>query len=412
MTIVPLVEESRRPEVGGFYVPRFDVVIEGARVSSDILRDVVQLTYHDSVAELDGFELVVSNWDESARAFKYVGAETAEDLTRGGRNPFTLFEPCGKRVEVRIGYRDALQTMLTGTVTTIEPTFPSTGAPTLTVRGLNVLHELRRKPYTWPWEKMKDSEIAEALATMRDPETGNKRFPLPVQIDANARAREPRLEYVAQQNQTDIDFLFSRARERGYVILVLEEDGKRRRPRRLYFGPPHGGKGVVLRDVLFELEWGKSLLEFRPTLSTAHQVRSVTVRGWNRKTKKPIEVKVDLDDPELNRNRDLYRLLQRCDPRDDRVENAPVFTENEARQRARALLQDRQRMFVQATGTTIGLPDLRAGQLVSIVRLGARFSGIYFITETTHTIGDSGYTTQFSCFREDRLPGASVGRAP
>ena len=293
--------------------------------------------------------------------------------------------------------------MLTGTVTTMEPNFQSNGAPTLTVRGLNVLHELRRKPYSYAWEKKKDSEIAEALAQMTDDETHNKRFPLPVETDPAAKGKEPQLPYIAQQNQTDIDFLFSRARERGYVMFILEKETQKNgtvRPRRLYFGPSHGGKGVVLRDVIYELEWGRSLLELKPTLTTANQVRSVTVRGWDRATKKPIEEKVDLDDPELNRNQDLHRLLKRCDPHEDIVVNDPVFTKDDAKKRARALLQDRQKVMVTATATTIGLPDLRAGQLVNIVGVGSRFSGTYFVTDTTHSIGDSGYTTQFTCRRE------------
>ena len=41
-----------------------------------------------------------------------------------------------------------------------------------------------------------------------------------------------------------------------------------------------------------------------------------------------------------------------------------------------------------ATGTTVGLPDLRAGQRVRIKGVGSRFSGTYFVTKTTHTIND------------------------
>jgi phage protein D len=408
MDAIALVEES--PLKGGFRVPQFEVKIEGAGLPRDVLRDVIQITYKDNVAELDSFEMTVNNWDATTRRFKYVGSETAADLEQNTPEAqrYKLFEPCGKEIHVRFGYLGSLQTMLTGTVTTIEPNFPSNGAPTLTVRGLNVLHQLRRKPYTWSWENKTDSEIAENLATLRDPDSNNKRFPLPIEVDQNAKTREPRLPYVAQQNQTDIDFLFSRARERGYVVFIMEEDARRNKPRRLYFGPSHGGQGVSLRNVIYQLEWGRSLIEFKPTLTTANQVKSVTVHGWNRSTKRPIEVKVDLDDPELNRNQDLYRLLERCDPREDIVVNEPVFTEDQARRRARAILMERQKSMVQASGTTVGLPDLRAGQLVEIVGLGARFSGIYFITDTTHTIGENGYITQFNCRREDPGSGGSA----
>jgi len=39
--------------------------------------------------------------------------------------------------------------------------------------------------------------------------------------------------------------------------------------------------------------------------------------------------------------------------------------------------------------------------VVFIRGLGDRFSGRYFVTGTTHTIGGSGYTTQFQCRMEE-----------
>jgi phage protein D len=63
--------------------------------------------------------------------------------------------------------------------------------------------------------------------------------------------------------------------------------------------------------------------------------------------------------------------------------------------------------MVKASVTSIGLPDLRAGQWVEIRGLGVRFSGTYFITDTTHTLGESGYTTQFNARREEKGQGGS-----
>lgn len=410
MPVVTLVEESRREAVASFRVPSFEVKIEGVGLPRDVLRDVTQLTYHDNIKELDGFELTVNNWDPAANAFKYVGSETPEQLR--GDSPesrrFRLFEPCGKQAIVRMGYADDMRVMLTGSFTTMEPNFPSGGASTLTVRGLNVLHQLRRKQYTYAWSSRRDSEIARNIATLTDPDSHKKRFPIPIVIDTNAQHGEPILPYVAEENQYDIDFLLARARQRGYVVFIQERDPNvRGSERRLYFGPSQAGQIPGLRDVTFELEWGRSLIDFKPTLTTANQVRSVTVNGWNRQTKQPIRETVNLDDPKLTRNRDLFDLLQRCDPREEIVVNEPVFTNAQARARATALLMDRQKEMVKASVTTVGLPDLRAGQRVRIVGLGSRFSGTYFVTDTTHTMGDSGYTTRFNARREDGGRGAS-----
>jgi phage protein D len=405
MPIVTLSEESIRQ--AGFYVPQFEIKIEGAGLPRNILRDVTQLTYKDNIKEIDSFELTVNNWDPTTQDFKYVGSETAERLARqtGDDRRLRLFEPCNKEVEVWMGYLGDLRLMLKGTFTTMEPNFPASGAPTLSVRGLNVLHQLRRKQYSTTWGDKRDSEIAKNIATLVDKDLGknHKRFPLPIVINDKAMGLEERLPYVAQKNQYDIDFLLTRALRLGYVVFVREGNPKARNPderkQHLFFGPSDGTIPGQ-RDVTFKLKWGISLIDFKPTLTTANQVRSVTVNGWDRAKKKAISVKASLDDKELNLNRDLHELLKVCDPREEIVVDKPVHTEKEAKTLAQAILKDRQKEIVKASGTCIGLPDLRAGKKVEIEGLGSRFNGTYFITESTHTISDSGYTTKFSARRE------------
>jgi phage protein D len=401
MSLVTLREESKTQR--DFYVPRFEIKIAGANLPLDVLRDVVQVTYKDNIKELDNFSLTVNNWEAVSREFKYVGSETAESLKK---NPLhRLFEPCRHEVEVHLGYSGDLKLMLKGNVTTMEPNFPSSGASTLEVRGLNILHKLRTKQFSYAWTKKKESQIAKSFETLPDPDNrGKKRFPLPVEINDNAMNTEEPIEYVAQNNQYDIEFLLGRARRIGYVIFIKEEERKGKKvikPRRLYFGPSdanHPG----LRVVTFELKWGLSLIDFKPTLTTANQIKSVTVNGWNRCTRKPISGKASLDDPKLKLNRDLHKLLETCDAREEHVVDEPVFTQKQADERAKAILLDRSKELVKASGTCVGLPDLRAGQRVRIGNLGVRFSGDYFITETTHTINDSGYITKFNARREDQ----------
>jgi phage protein D len=396
-----MAEESRAQR--SFYTPQFRISIDRVGLQSDVLRDVVSLTYKDNVNEIDSFELTVNNWDARHRDFKYAGAETPRllDPNNPASRADTLFEPCNKVVEVRMGYTGELTRMMVGNFTTMEPTFPSGGAPTLAVRGLNVLHELRRKQYTTAWEKITDSRAAKEIESLKDKESGRNRFPIPIEIDPNAAKDEPVLEYLSQQNQYDVDFLFQRARQRGYVIYIKEDE-----PRRLYFGPSTANQ-QGMRDVSFELRYPGSLLEFKPTLTTARQVKSVTVHGWNRQSKQPITETVTLDDAKLNKNQDLYEMLKKCDPREEIVVNEPVFTQKQARERAIALLQQRQKEMVKCTATTVGLPELRAGRLVRIKGVGPTFGGTYFITETTHTIGAGGYTTMFSARREDEGAAAS-----
>lgn len=401
MNVVSLRQESA--DQGHFYVPQFEIRIEGSGLPRDVLRDVTQLTYKDSIAELDSFEITVNNWDPTTRRFKYVGSETEQSLKGDGADTrrFRLFEPCRKKVEVKMGYAGAagLRTMLRGTFTTMEPSFPSGGAPTLTVRGLNVLHQLRHKQYSDEFGDRSDSQIAKIIETRKD--KGAPRFPYPIDIDENAQSKEPILPYVAQKNQYDIDFLWGRARQRGYIVVVIEGDktkSGRQSKDRLYFGPSTA-QTPGLRDVTFELKWGQTLIDFKPTLTTANQVKSVTVNGWNRKTRKGIHATVSL--AEVSINKDTQGIFENCDAREERVVDEPVFTEAQAKDRARAILMDRFKEMVKCSATCVGLPDLRAGRSVKIDGLGARFSGIYFVTASTHTINDNGYITKFDARRED-----------
>jgi phage protein D len=407
MSTQTLVDESVRQH--GFYVPQFEVRIEGVGLPRGVLRDVVQATYKDNIKEIDSLELTINNWEAATRRFKYVGDETAEDLKGSTRDSerYRLFDPCNKQVELWMGYAGDLRLMIKGTFTTLEPTFTSGSAPTLAVRGLNALHQLRRKQYSHTWNDKRDSEIAKDIATLTDKDLGkgHKRFPVPVVIDQRALAREEKLPYVAQKNQYDIDFLMARALRLGYVVYLREADPTSTNPDarkpHLYFGPSDS-RLPGRRDVEFKLRWGASLTEFKPTLTTANQVKAVTVNGWDRTKKKAITARASLEDKdkELNVNTDLYTLLNVCDPREELVVDKPVHSEKEAKQLAQAILKDRQKEMVKASGATVGLPDLRAGRKVQIEGLGVRFNGTYFVTDTTHTVNDGGYTTRFNARRE------------
>lgn len=402
MAVITLRQEAEA--FGDFYVPRFEIKIGGKDLPGAVVADVLQLTYTDHIKELDGFEFTVNNWDESAFEFKYVGAETAKSMDPNNtdqRQPFNplhrLFEP-GRTVQVSMGYVGTLKTMLTGTFTTLEPTFPSTGGSTLAVRGLNLLHQLRNKQRSQAFSGKKDSEIAQSFKTLPDPVNKGKK--LPVLIGDNALQVETDIPYVAQKNQYDIDFLYERARRAGYVLHIKEKDKK---PVGVYFGRSEDGNPAIRTDLL-ELRWGISLMDFKPTMSTAGQVSVVTVNGWNVATKSPIVGKASIENQKLNQ--DLHKLLEKSDAREEQVVDEPMFTQKQADLRAQAILLERTKDLVTATGTCVGLPDLRAGCRIGISGLGARFDGEYFVTDTVHTINDSGYITKFTARREALGKGA------
>jgi phage protein D len=393
MTLVTVPELSRRPQFNGFYVPRFELKVSNNNLPESVLSDVVELTYKDNVKEIDSFELVINNWEPNSRQFKYVGSETAADLQGNGlvAQRYKLFEPCDKIAKLSIGYGDQLQQMMVGHFTTLEPSFPSSGPPTLTVQGLNRLHSLRTKQFTYAWVQRTPAQIVQELSALRD---GNQpRFPIPIDVEAGSGTQNAQIPYIAQDNQYDIDFLLNLARQYGYEVFVRTVNGEER----LYFGP----SAEAPPEETLKLVWGQSIVDFRPTITAANQLKKVTVRGWDRHRKEPITATIDVTDPEFERlNPDLRQIIQ-CNPREEQVVDLPVFSEANAMARARNLLLRRQQAFVKATVKTIGNPMLRAGTRLKIEGVGSRLSGTYFVDESKHTIGSNAYITEFKAHRED-----------
>ncbi len=392
MTTKPIYREGEN-----FFVPSFQVTLDGTRLKAGILRDVLSVTYKDSVSDsgtggsgdaLDSFEMTINNWDAEARRFKYEPHSSSD--YQG------LFEP-GRELDLSMGYFDNMRLMLRGLITSLEPNFTESGPATLSIRGLNVLHKFKKRQHTWTWpDTKKDSEIAFELGEQRET-SSRPGLGIPVRIDENAKQREPS-EFVFMNNQFDILFLIERARRRGYALHLRKDTGG---GEYLYFGPSQ-----EIRRVEYELEWGRSLCSFRPTFTTANQASSVTVRGWDRATQKTIEGKAQIPD-DCRLNSDQSPVALKASQSEEVVTNRPVRNEQEARELAKNILNDVARDLVRGSGATVGLPDLRAGSRVVIKGLGPRFSGNYFVTSTSHTIDSNGYRTTFDSRREGPVEGGA-----
>jgi phage protein D len=360
-----------------FYVPYFEIKLGEQRLSREVIHDITQVSYKDSLDQIDSFEITISNWDSQKRRFKY------SDEQR--------FDP-GKKMEIWMGYfgRDSLRLMCTGQITALRPTFPAGGQPTLAISGLNVLHQLRRKQETMAYRNKTASEIARQVAG---------RLGVQLTTDSQAAAQEERYNYVLQHSQYDILFLLERARRVGYDLWAEEDSqGSDSRPSKLYFGPSQG-----IRQTEYKLEYGKSLIDFQPTLTTANQVGKVTVLGWDALRKQPIRetaTLADLRPKGVGQSGGQDQIEQAYQDREEVITDVPVNSAQEAKTLARERLRRIAKDLVTGHGSTLGLPDLRTGCLVTLLGLGERFSGQYFVTGTDHSIGDGGYTTQFDC----RLP--------
>ncbi len=259
--------------------------------------------------------------------------------------------------------------LIKGEIAALEPSFSAEGNTMILIRGYNKAHRLHRGKQSRTFLKMKDSDIVNKIVG----EVG-----LSATVDATTVTHD----YVIQNNQTNMEFLQSRAERLGYMVFATA--GK------LYFkkGDASLGSGP-------ELALDKDLRSFRPILAATHQADKVVVRGWDPATKQSVSSQAQ---PSLKQGgvdaggsmaKSAFGTAQTV------VVNKAVFTADEASALATGLANDLGGEFIQAEGVCFGSPLVKAAHTVTIKGVGTRFSGKYFVTSVTHILNAQGYETNF-----------------
>jgi phage protein D len=357
------------------FAPSFAVKINDAPASLDIEKAISEIRVTHEKDTMDTFSLTLVN---SYPAMRWTHGADA-DVFREGTG-----------IKIAMGYvgRDLPPPLFDGVITVIAPSFPEDGIPVVRIQGATRAHRLKQTTQTRTFVDRTDSDIATAIAEA-------------LHLKADVDPTDQSLPYVIQFNRTDLDFLLERSRRIDYTLSV---DGET-----LRFKKAAPDKSATV----YTLVWAGSqealagdrtvmpLRSFTPKVNTMGQPTKVVVRGVNEKTREPIEVAVGAEvlavkpgaatGPKVAAaaGRELEKVVVRV----------PVGSRDEARQIATSLFNELAADFVTGSGSTIGLPGLRAGSLVTLGGLGTRFDGDYYVTQTTHTIGPRGYATDFSVRR-------------
>ncbi|WHM41032.1 type IV secretion protein Rhs [Streptomyces sp. BPTC-684] len=371
------------------YAPEFEVRIEGLEMDPSTKNDIIDIKVNRDLDEMSGFDLTLNNWDDANLRFKH---SDSPDFRLGGR------------VSVRLGYADKLLTVATGTISTLSPKFSDSASPTVQVSGVDGMLRLKdRKPTeneTKIYRNLPDWRIAEQIA---------QRNHLRIEVTREG----PTHDQVVQKNQDDASFLMERAKRLDFDCYILPDpktgedtlyfikptDGRDGRPIRVYrlayapgltTGPTNQPAGLI-----------PNLLDFTPTLTVSKQVGKLTVHGWDPRTKQPITFTATAEHLPAGQNTaDGQSGPQVAEStlqgRQEVVVDAPVTSDQEARELAISLLRERAYEFITATGRVAGLPELRPGDNLEIYGLGRRFSGTYFVKRVEHTLNTSGFFTQFT----------------
>jgi phage protein D len=368
-----------------YYAPEFTIEIEGEELDPASKGDVLELKIEMTFNEMTSAEVKLNNFDDTAYDLKWSDADKLR---------------LGSRVHVKLGYADRTRSMMRGYISTLTPEFAD-GPPTLTVRALDGMVRLKSsKPPAEEvtYKKVTDSQIAQKIA---------QRHNLRVKVTEEG----PVHDLVVQRNTDDATFLKERAKLHSFEVFMRTDPDTGEDV--LHFVSPTDGRGSEPIST-YTLAWGgmrntdipPSLIEFKPVLAAGDQVQSVTVRGWDPKTKKKItQTATRANTPGVaqidntNGPEAAATMGGTSEAKREVVVDRPVASEEEALKVAQTILSERAYRFLTGHGKVIGLPDLRPGTNVEIGGVGRRFSGTYFVTKVTHVLNQQGFLTEFDVSR-------------
>jgi len=355
-----------------------DIEIDGQAVSGQVetLLEQVVVDHHQHLPDMFAITFQDPARDVINQLNVNIGSKVTIKMTPPGGTPETLIK---------------------GEVTGFEAEYDASRLRTI-LRGYDLSHRLHRGRNTQTYKNVTDSDIVRQVVS-------NASVPV-----GNIASTSVTYDHVSQANQSDWEFIKSRAREIGYEMGM--EDGQ------FYFrqplqasSAPQPGDYQSHTDPL-QLVFGDDLIEFRPRVTSAEQVTTVKVRGWDpdgkqvvigSATTSTVAASVQ-DDPNTlagNFGGPTFTAVDRPLPKQPMVDGV-----------ASAIAEIISGSFAEADGIARGNPKLKAGTTVSVGVVGDHFEGKYTLSGTRHIFGENGYRTHFVISgRQDRslLGLASLG---
>lgn len=265
--------------------------------------------------------------------------------------------------------------VMTGEIVGLETTFGKEHSY-LEIRAYDRLHQLRFGARSRSFRKMKDSDIAAAIAS---------ELKFGIQAD-DTKIIHP---YLFQNNQSNYHFLLGRAQQNGYELAFKDKT--------LIFRQSREKDQPQVR-----LEYNLDLDSFTAELHTLTSGSAIEVRGWDIKQKKVISATVSQgsETATMAGRESGFALSKKAYGASKiKITDQEVNDAAEAERIGKAKYNTLLREAVTGRGNCSGNPLVRAGATIRIGGIGVRFSGIYYVVSTVHAFNTQGYTTEFTVKR-------------
>jgi phage protein D len=360
-----MVLEKLSQEMFNFYAPRFVVEIKEKKLAENISKAIINATINEKIDEGASFELTIHDeFDMNSQKFIWLDNE--------------LFN-VGNQVTIKMGYGANLHTIFMGTIKALESSFFSGDTPTITIRGQDLSYDyIKRSAPERTFREKSYSDIARTIAS----EAG-----LNSEVEDTGK---PEKHIRKNNNDTYYKFLTSLARKVGFTFYIDRKT--------MYFIKPKDDKREI-----FNMELGKDLISFNPTLKDTQSYTEVIVRGHN--TRDPGTPLIGRATAGSERGQEPQKRTasqvanSRSGLKTLVITNVVVNSVEHANAIALSKLNSASDTFIEGNGECIGLPQIRPGITIYFDKMGKWFTGKYYVKAATHTINESGYRTRFTVKR-------------
>jgi phage protein D len=357
-----------------YFAPAFRIEINGSRLQGDVSMNIQQVEVTSMPDTLDEFSFTLVN---SLPRMRWTHTDDAD-----------LFRP-GSSVRILMGYVDDLHLMMEGEITDVSPTFPADGVPTVGIKGHSRMHRLRGDNKTRTFQNTNAKQIVEKIGK----DAG---------LDVKADDVEVMQDYVIQPNQSDLEFLKGIAKGLHFEVLVQNKT--------LIFRKAKESTPKVFTFIWFGTQESFAptpdtlpLKSFSPEMKTLAPTNTAVHRAYDMKSKKPFISSASSADQTTLMGGQQSGAAQSASAfnmeRTTTVVTQPFASKDEGDRMAKATYEAKAMDYIGGHAETIGVPELWSGQVVEFKGLGPVFSGLYYISQATHTIAESGYQTSFEVKR-------------
>ena len=377
-----------------FFAPAFRIKLNGQDTGREVIADVLEVSFTDDLENIDSFEFVLHDWDAAQRRPKYSSPwnEDGQLLKLSENGPAVpVFEP-GAAVSLFMGYTEEgeLPLIMEGEAVSLTPSFPASGAPTCRVRALDAFQRGLQKILVEGNYSGTKKAIVDRLCREND-----------ITVQWSNLQEEGSAEEDLDIEGVLYDEIQKRAKEYGLSMMTVPATEEGESPT-LFLCAPAEDKSPPVADFV----WGQTLVSFSPVLSAKGQVAEVVVRWGDPDAKDDGRIDVTKTWADIGLSPTALGPAGKADIDTavhglrEIIKPDGVRTEEEANRAALKHLRDMAATLITGSGSSVGLPTLRAGKTVTLTGLGARFDGTWRLTQTTHSIGGGGYATTFQARKE------------